>query len=554
MEAHPLRFLRNLGRSREIATVLINYGFDEVVERLGLLRYLQWGRRVFRRKRGAPLTLTRPQRIRRALEDLGPTFIKFGQVMSTRPDVVPADVVAELRLLQECVPPFPSEIAVSILERELDQTVDKLFAEFDPQPIAAASLAQVHRARHFDGTPLAIKIRRPNAVRDVERDLSLMMELASLIERHIPEAQAFDPVGLVNQFSRSVRREVNFTREARTIDEFARLFRHDATILVPRVYWDLSTEAVVTMQFVDGLRMVDPEEIRRHGIPPEEVAANGARIFMKMAFEYGLFHGDPHPGNLRVLRDGTIGVIDFGLVGILEDDKREDLVDFLLSMARHDVAGTVDVVLRIGHPYREIDRPLLRADVRDFVETYYGVELERLDMARLLGDFVAILTHHGIRYPADLMLLIRALVTLEGVGRNLDPAFNLSKHLAPFVEQVVRDRQQPGRIARRLLADGRRIAHAMHDLPLHLEQTMAKLATDDLKIQFEHRNLDRLITELDRSGNRLAIGLITSALIVASALVLRSGEGWIWLSAPLFALSSLLGVWLIFGVFRSGRL
>ncbi len=556
LDISPLRFLRNLGRLREIATVLLNYGFGDVVEQLRLMPYLQWWRRVvLRRRADAHPRLTRAQRIRLALEELGPTFVKFGQLASTRPDLVPPAVVNELEHLQERVPPFPGAEAVRILEEELGAPAARLFASFEVEPLAAGSLAQVHRARHLGGTPLAVKIRRPGVVSELERDLSLMTELAQLIEKHIPEAGIFDPVGLVSQFSRSIHREVNFYREGRTIDEFRRLFRNDATLFVPQVYWELTSEAVVTMDFVDGLRVNDRAALIAAGLNPAEVAANGARIFIKMAFEFGLFHGDPHPGNIRVLPDGVIGLIDYGMVGRLDDEKREELIDLLTAVIRGDVARAVDQVLLVGKPYRPIDRPLLRSDLRDFIDGYYGLPLEKIDVGQLLRDFVNILAVHGIRYPADLMLLIRAIVTLEGVGRELDPEFKLTEHLAPTIERLVTERYNPQRMAGKLFDEARLLGRLLHEFPVHLGRTLQKLSHDDLRIQLEHRHLEQLMTEVDRSSNRIVIGLVMSALIVASAMVIRTtGSASWWITIPTFALSSLLGIWLIYGVFRSGRL
>jgi ubiquinone biosynthesis protein len=459
LESHPLRFLRNLGRSREIAAVLLKHGFGDLLEKVHLDRYMRWGRRViFRQRNLAPTRETRARRIRRALEDLGPTFIKFGQVLSTRPDLIPADVIHELSKLQEHVPPFPSTQVIESVETELEQSVSVAFAAFDLEPLAAGSLGQVHRARHHDGRELAVKIRRPDVVREVERDLSLMSELALLIERHIPEADVFDPVGLVNYFARTIRRELNFAREGRTIEEFARIFRNDPTLLVPHVHWDLSTEALLTMDYVDGQRVDDRQTLEALGISPADMAARGARIFMFMVFEVGLFHGDPHPGNIRVMRDGKFCLLDYGMVGVIETDKRELLVDLFLAITHRDVRRAVDVLLTIGQPFRPIDGPLLRADVRDFVENYYGVPLERLQVGRMLSDFVAVLLNHGIRCPGDLMLLIRCLVTLEGVGRDLDPSFNLAGYLAPFMERVVRERYDPRRMFDRVVDETRTFA------------------------------------------------------------------------------------------------
>ena len=555
LDAHPFRFLRNLGRSREIATVLLNHGFGDLIERLGLRAYLQWGKRVLlRRAPDGTSRMTTPQRIRRVLEDLGPTFIKFGQVISTRPDLAPPELIRELAFLQEQVPPFSSDVAARALETELGQPVSELFAEFERDPFAAGSLGQVHRARHFDGTALAVKIRRPDVVRDVERDLSLMWDLATLIERHVPESHVFDPTGLVNHFARSIRREVNFRREGRAADDFRRLFRHDPTLYVPRIYHELSSEAILTMEFIDGVRADDPAAIRALGASPQQLALNGARIFMKQAFEMGVFHGDPHPGNIRIRRDGSISLLDYGMIGLLDEIKREQLVDLFVAVARNDVPAAVELVQTIGQPSRPIDLPLLRADVHDFVETWYGIPLEQMRMDRMLSNYVTLLASHGLRCPGDLLLLIRAIVTLDGVGRTLDPEFNLASELAPFVERVVKQRYDPAQMFHRTLADARKLFDALHALPFQLTKMLGKLGDGELRVHLEHEHLERLINEFDRSSNRIVVGLVTSSLVVASALIIRTGGASPYVTIPAFALSGLLGLWLIYGILRSGRL
>ncbi|HXY36079.1 MAG TPA: AarF/UbiB family protein [Planctomycetaceae bacterium] len=555
MEPHPLRFLRNLGRSGEIAAVFVKYGFGDVVDRIRMQRYVRWGRRVILRQRNVPESHeTRARRFRRALEDLGATFVKFGQVLSTRADLIPADVIAELARLQENVRPFPGEQALEMVERELGRPASELFAVFDPKPVASASLSQVHKAIGHDGRKLAVKIRRPNVPREVERDLSLMTELAILIQNHIPEAGVFDPIGLVNQFARTIRREMNFAREGRTIEDFAKFFRNDATLFVPRVHWEFTSEAVLTMDFVEGCRIDDHAALAALGIQPAYLAANGARIFMKMAFEIGVFHSDPHPGNIRILPDGTFCLLDFGMVGVLEDNQRERLVDLFVAVTHHDVASAVHSVLQLGHAFRPVDMPMLRADVRDFIENYYGVPLEQLHVGRMLSDFAGVMLNHGIRCPADLMLLIRCLVTLEGVGRDLDPSFNLAAHLAPFVERLLSERYSPRHVLDQFIDESRSFVQLARDVPRYVGRSLEKLSKDELKVQFEHTGLDRLMAELDRSSNRVVIGLVVSALILSSALVLRSGTQSVWFTVPLFVLSSLLGIWLIYGVFRSGRL
>lgn len=555
LDSNPLRLLRNIGRSREIVTVLVNYGFDDLVDQLGLRRYLRWGRRLLFWKRSEPeIRLTRAKRIRLALESLGVTFIKFGQVVSTRPDLVPRDVIRELSKLQERVPSFPSEIAIKIVERELEGSIDTLFAEFDHQPLAAGSLGQVHRARHHDGTELVVKIKRPDIDRVIEQDLSLMYELATMIERHFPDAEVFDPIGLVNQFSRTIRRELQFTREARSTDEFYRLFQDDATLYVPKIYWDMTQGDIITMEYIDGYRIDDEEQLKNLPISPHEVAANGARIFMKMTFEFGIFHADPHPGNFRVLPDGSLCLIDYGMIGILEEERRDLLVDLLLNIARKDTARLVEVVLNIGKAKRKVDHQLLRADLRDFIGNYYGIPLDQISVGKMLTDFINILAIHRIRCPVDIMLLIRALITLEGVATRIAPELNIAQEMEPYIYKLSSERYQPRAIASRIWTEACSLSKVMHDLPEQIGRTLGKLSDDELRIHLEHKGIDHLTTEMDRSGNRLAIGMVMSALILASAITISSDTRLVYVSIPIFMMSSLLGIWLIYGVFRSGRL
>lgn len=553
MDLPPLRAIRNVGRFAEIVSVLVRHGFGEVVDQLRLWRYIpRFKRRTIQRASELRSEQSLAYRLRLALEDLGPTAIKFGQVMSTRPDLIPAEIIDELTLLQENVPPFPSEVAIGLVEAELGRSISELFAEFERTPHAAGSLGQVHRAKHHDGTLLAVKIRRPNIVREIERDLSLLKFLAASAAQ--TWLSPFDPQGLVQHFSRTIRREVNFRREARSMQEFDRLFGKDATLYVPRVYDDLTTEAVVTMEFIEGCRPNEPDCLARVVATPGQLAVQGTHIFMRMAFEFGFFHGDPHPGNIRVLPDGSIALIDYGMVGMLSEDNREQLIDLFLAVARQDAARAERLVRKMGRPSRTLDDTLLRSDVQDFIETYYGVSLERLNVGQMLNDFISILVTHGLRCPADLMLLMRAVVTLEGVGRSLDPKFNLASEIAPFVEKMVRRRYEPQRIMEKTVDDARAVMSALHDIPGQLGRTLSKLSTDDLRIQLEHRKLDDFVHEFDRSSNRIVVGLITSSLIVASALVLRSGDTGYWLAALSFLASCLFGAWVVWGIMRSGRL
>ncbi len=556
MEPYPLRFLKNLNRGREVITVLINYGFGDLLERLGLLKYLKWGRRMISLKKHEEFEeFTSAQRIRLALQELGPSFVKFGQILSTRPDLIPTEIIEELCLLQENVPVFATEKVHETIQKEFRKPAQDVFVSFEDEPLAAGSLGQVHLARNEKGQQLAVKIRRPGVVQEVERDVALMLEIAQLIERHIPEYRIFDPVGLVNHFTRTIRREMSFQREARAMQEFSRLFEDDPRLCVPIVDEERSTDAVLTMEFMEGLHVDDLDAIQDSALNPKTIARQGAQIFLKQAFDFGMFHGDPHPGNIRVKRDGSIVLLDYGMIGFLEEEKRELLVDLFLSIARHDVDSTIRTILALGQPTLPVDRPALRADARDFIDAYYGVDLGKLNIRQLLNDFVSILSNHGLRCPGDMMLLIRAIITLEGIGRQLDPKFNLAEVIAPAIEKLVKQRYDPKRIAEKAISDIKQLFRTAHDLPLHLGRTLQKASQDELKVQFEHKGLDRLIHEFDRSSNRIVVGLVVSSLLVSTALIIRTTmTESLFIAIPLFMMSGFLGLWLVWGILRSGRL
>ncbi|QDT36555.1 ABC1 kinase family protein [Stratiformator vulcanicus] len=549
MQPRPVRLIRNLNRTREIVSVFAAHGFGDLLRRTKL-------QRLFSRSSRSPRVkeLSLAQRLRMALEKLGPAFVKLGQVISTRPDLVPPEVIEELSRLREDVKPFPSEQAVAEVEASLGGTVDELFLKFDREPMAAGSLAQVHRAVHRDGTPVAVKVRRPGVVETIERDLMLMVDLAALLEHRVPEARIFDPMGLVKHFSRTIRREIDFVREARSMDEFRRQFADNKEFAVPNVYFELSSEKVLTMQFVDGLHVSDHEQMAELDIDPHHIAEVGSKLFMEQIFKFGIFHADPHVGNVRVLKEGAFCLLDYGMIGYLDDELREDLVDLFAGIANRNVPKVSRLMVEIGEPLGEVNTKLLRTDVRDFLGAYYGVPLDQVSVANLLSDFLGILSAHGIRCPGNLMMLIRALVALEGAGRALSPDFNLANALGPFVKQVLQDRYRPDRLASEFFEEAFEIGGVARRLPGYLDIIADKMSRDKFEIEVRPAGLERLTNEIDRTGNRVTVSLAMASLIVASALLIHSGPGNAWFAIPIFILSSVLGLWLVYGIIRSGSL
>ena len=547
------RNIRTIRRYRTILGVLIKYGFGHFVEQLNIDYYLEVGKRIvsFGKSPKELERLNQPQRLRMAMEELGPTFIKLGQLLSTRPDVLPKEYIEEFRKLQDEVPAVPFEEIASQIRRELGYPVEELFTEFSEKPIAAASIAQVHRGRLKSGEEVVFKIRRPGIVKLIETDIDVLMGLAYLIEQHVPTFAIYDPVGLVKEFRRSITRELNFTREGRTIDRFAVNFAGNPTIYVPKIFWDYTGEMVLTLEYVSGIKITNIEELTALGYDLKEIARRGADVFLKQVLDYGLFHGDPHPGNVFILPEQVICMLDYGIVGRLGQD--------LKALLDRDVDRIIAQLLYSGELIDNADLKSLRRDLHDFIEDYYDIVLQDIKVGKLLSDFIEILTHHRIHFPADFMLLAKALVIMEGVGRQLDPDFNMIAHMRPYVNRLVFERLSPKNVSSQLSRIFQAYGSLARNLPHDIKEFLNRLNHNQFKIDLEHRGLEKLVTDLDRSSNRVSFALIIGSLIVGSSLVMQIDKGPMVFGFPLlgllgYSIAGLLGLWLAIGILRSGRL
>jgi len=548
---------RQFRRLREIATILVRYGFADVLGRLRLDRYLALGRRVFfPRRRRAEERLTQARRLRLAMEALGPTFIKFGQALSTRADVLPPDYVAEFSKLQDEVPPMAPGEAESTIERELDAPLGSIFAEFDAAPIAAASIAQVHRARLATGEEVAVKVRRPGISSVIESDLAIMGYLARLAERYLPDADLYRPSMLVHQFALSIRREQDLAREGRTIGRFTRDFANDPTVHFPLVYWSHTTSGVLTMEFVHGVKL---SEILAGHADGDRVllARRGAEVMLKQVLLNGVFHADPHPANVFVLPGDVICLLDFGNIGRVDRPLREHLARLVHAVVREDAEAMTDAVIGIAQA-SDVNRAELRNDVVEMLESYSAVALGHLHVGELLRDVFGAMARHRLRMPPDLLLLARALVTSEGVGRQMDPRFNMAETARPIIERVLRERLSPGALAERAGEFAHEAAEVIQNVPRGVLDIVEKVRSDRLQIQFVHRNLEHVVHELDRSSNRLSLAVLVAALIVGSSLIFQAKSGPAMFGYPAlgmvgFLAAGLLGLWLAVMILRTGR-
>ncbi|MBB3277291.1 MULTISPECIES: AarF/UbiB family protein [Pseudoxanthomonas] len=552
--------VRDLGRLQEIASVLIRNGFGDMVRRVGLAGALERaGRLLHWQHAEETLRMEPPERLRRALEALGPTFVKLGQVLATRIDLLPPEWIAELSRLQNAVPALPYDAIRPQLIEDLGDAPENIFARLDPEPLAAASLAQAHRAWLDDGTAVVLKVRRPGIREVVEADLRLLARLAEIIQAQVPDLRRYHPVGIAQQFAASLRAELDFASECRNAERIAFNFRDHPEVLIPAVHWQWTSERLSVQDWVDGIPGCDLAAVDAAGLDRHALASTGAAIVLKMVLVDGLFHADPHPGNVFYLRDGRIGLIDFGMVGGVSEQRRFQVARLLNGLVGEDPEAVTDILLDWTEGDASVDETRLQADVGVFTDRYRGVPLKQLRMGAMLTDVAALLRRHGLSLPPDLALMIKAFLTLEGLGRQLDPEFDMASEARPYLERAILDRYSPRAVARR----GRRsLSGALDlvgDMPRDLRRLLQAARRGRLRGQLDITSLKAFGDQLNSAANRLTIGVVTAALIIGSSIVMNSVGGGIsnrWLMAMGvlgFVFAAMTGVWIVLSIWRSGR-
>ena len=550
---------RDMGRLNQILGVLIRHGFGDSVRRLGLADRLESAGHALKWEHAADLArLEPPVQVRLAIEELGPTFVKLGQILAGRADLFGPEFIAEFEKLHSHVPAVPLDTLRPQLREDLGGEPEDVFARFDPEPLAAASIAQVHRAQLKDGTEVVVKIRRPGITDTIEADLRLLGRMAAVAEAEIPNLKPYRPQQLVRELARSLKRELDLASECRNAERIAANLAPLPWIVVPKVHWQHTTERVNVQDFVGGVAGNDLAGLDLNGFDRNLLAQRGSQAVLKMIVQDGFFHADPHPGNVFYLEGNRIAFIDFGMVGRLSQRRREELLSLLLGLVERNPQTVADVLLDWTGDEHGVNLAVLETEIEAFVDQYHGTPLAQLNLGQMLADVTTILREHHLGLPSDMALLIKAFITLEGMGRGLDPEFHMTTEALPLLRQVVRARYQPKVVANRAWQTLRRTLAVAEQLPHDVSRLLRNARRGRMHVGIELAHLKRVGDQIDRAANRLTMALVIAALIIGSSIVMTVKGGPTLFGLPAFgfigfASAFVGGLWLVRAIWRSSK-
>jgi ubiquinone biosynthesis protein len=554
------RTYRHLNRYRQILAVLFKYGFGDLLEMLKIDQYIEVGLQMISKKRANRVErLNRPQRLRMAFEELGPTYIKLGQILSTRPDLVPMEYIEELAKLQDKIPAFGFERVRKVVRAEFGMPPEDLFESLEEEPFASASIGQVHRAVLKDGETVAVKFQRPGIQKIIEVDLEIMLHLATLAERHIEELSFHRPVKIVEEFAKTLEKEIDYKNEATNMERVARHFLDDPHVYIPKVFRETTTTRVLTTEFIEGIKISDIERIEAAGLDRTILTARGADLVLEQIFVHGFFHADPHPGNIFVLPDNVICLLDFGMTGIVDRQTREDFVDLLDSIVHQNEIRAAQVLLKLTYWENEPERRQFEREIADFMGRHLYKPLKDIEFGKLLQQLLELATGLKLRIPPDIFLMMKAFSTVEGVGHMLDPDFDMIAQATPFITEVKLARYKPQRIADDAYELGARLLHFFQQFPKDLLDLANLIRQQKLRLQIEHRGLETMLATHDQISNRISFSILIAALIIGSALIVISETppliyGISLIGILLFSAAALMGIWLLVAILRKGKL
>lgn len=552
------RTYRHLNRYSQILAILLKYGFGDIVERLRIDQYIEAGFQMISKTRHVG-KLTRVERIRMVLQELGPTFVKMGQILSTRPDLIPVELIRELSILQDKVPARSFEEIKTTLETELGLPHEEVFELFEETPIASASIGQVHKARLKTGEAVAVKVQRAGIRRTIEVDLEIMLHLATLMEKHVEGMDLYSPVKIVEEFARGLEKELNYLIEASNMKRFSRRFEDDPTVRVPKVFRGVTTEKILIMEFISGIKITDLDALEEAGLDRKLIMARGTKFLLRQVFDHGFFHADPHPGNIFVLPDNVVCLIDFGMVGTVDRTTREDFVDLLDNVVHRDEIKVCHTLMKIANYEGDQDLRLLEREVAEFMDMHLYKPLEEVEVRKVLQDLLDVANRHHIKIPPDIFLMMKAMGTVEGVARVVDSEFDMVAQATPFVERVKIARLHPQRISDdvlRLLSEGIKF---MHRFPKDAAEIAHLARLGRLALKIDHQGLGDILNTTERLSNKISFSLIIAALIIGSALIVISKTpplfyGISLIGIILFFAAAIMGIWLLVAILRKGGL
>ncbi len=555
------RTIQHLNRFREIVGVFLKYGYEDIAHRLHLPQVLNLKLRS-QRGRDEQATIhqfTQPQKVRRACEELGPTFVKIGQILSTRPQLLPDGFAEELAKLQDSVAPIAFAEIRQVVEAELKRPLAEVYSEFEETPIGSASIAQVHRARLKSGRQVVVKVQRPGIQEKVRVDLEILLHVAALAEKHLEETKVHRPTAVVEEIARTLQQEMDFTTEAAHLERFARQFADEPTIYIPAVIREASTQQILTMEYIAGIKASNLRELSDAQLDHQEIARRIADLMMKQFFVHGFFHADPHPGNIHILPGNTICFLDFGMMGFLGRRGRENFAALVTGIARRNEVAVADALIRLAASDTEPSRPNLETETAEFMHQHFYRPLAELEFGKLTTELVHLTTRHGLGIPPDFFLMLKSLSAMETLVRRLHPGHNLIEQATPFLKRVRLERFGPRKMAQSLYEVGLEFAELASTLPGELRRIIAHLKTGETRVIFKHEGLEPAMNAWDRGTNRLAYAIMLAAVVIGSAVIYHAGstpggQGIPTIGLAGFIISALMAIGLILAILKHGKM